>query len=276
MKVIVTHISPDLDAISSCWMIIRYFPGWSKPLFKFVNAGQTLNNRNPDENPDILHVDTGLGKFDHHQFQDKTCAAKRVFEYLIENGHIQKKDIPALERMIVFVTDIDHFLEVNFPEPTSDRYDFCLHQIVKGLEIVQNDENKIEVVLIMLDSILYILKNKLKAISEIEDGFVCYSRWGKTLILETKNEESVKLALKMGYGMVVRKDPEKGNIRIKTFPDPKYDLTLLYEKIIEVDKKGTWFFHVSKHMLLNGSSKNLGQIPSLLTLQRLIEIIKGI
>jgi hypothetical protein len=274
MKTIVTHFSPDLDAITACWLFTRYLPGWSEPIFKFVNAGQTLNDKGADGNPDILHVDTGLGNFDHHQFQDKTCAAKRVFEYLIEKEYVPKKDIPALERMIIFVTDIDHFLEVDFPDPTSDRYDFCLHQIVKGLEIIQNDEKKIEIVSTLLNSILYILKNKQKAVEEIKSGFICHTKWGKTLILETKNEEAVKLALKMGYGMVVRKDTEQGNIRIKTFPDPKLDLTSLYNKIIEIDKKGTWFLHMSKHMLLNGSSKNPAQIPSPLSLKKIIEIIK--
>lgn len=276
MKTIVTHFSPDLDAITACWLIVKYLPGWDEAVFKFVSAGKTLHNKEPDENLDILHVDTGLGKFDHHQFQEKTCAAKKTLEYLTEKKYIPKKDIFAIERMIVFVTDIDNFLEVNFPEPTSDRYDFCLHQMVKGLEIIHSDEKKIEIVSIFLDSVLYIFKNKLKAVDEIKAGFVCHSKWDKTLFLETNNEEASKLALKMGYGMVVRKDPEKGNIRIKTFPDKKHDLTPLYKKIIEIDKKGTWFLHMSKHMLLNGSSKSTEQVPSSLTLQRLIEIIKGI
>jgi hypothetical protein len=57
-------------------------PGWKSAEFKFVQAGETLDNLPPDNNPEIIHVDTGFGKFDHHQTDKETCASKLVFEYL--------------------------------------------------------------------------------------------------------------------------------------------------------------------------------------------------
>ena len=87
MKIIVTHINPDQDAISSVWLVKRFFPGWDKAEVKFVPAGKTLNSNSPDNDPEIIHVDTGLGKFDHHTTGDKTvCAAVKVLVEIKEKN----------------------------------------------------------------------------------------------------------------------------------------------------------------------------------------------
>ncbi len=276
MKTIVTHISIDLDAITSCWLIKKYLNGWEDADLAFVPAGSTLNNKSPDEDPNIVHVDTGFGKFDHHQTQEYTSASKLVFEYLCDKKLIPARDETALERIMTYVNDTDHFGEVNYPNPQDDRYDFCLHQLVYGLRAINgNDAAIVNSSFPLLEAALLLLKNKISAESEIKKGYECTIKWGKSLILETSNQESIKLGLKTGYVLVATKDPRKGNIRIKTLPEKKYDLTSLYEKIIQLDKKGTWFLHVSKNMLLNASSKNPNFVPSSLSTKKLIEIVKG-
>lgn len=275
MKTLVTHISPDLDAITSLWLIKRYLPCWESAEHAFVPAGETLEDKDPDQNPDIIHVDTGLGKFDHHQFNERLSATKRVFEYLIKEDCIKKKDLAAIEHIVSFVTEIDNFGEVHFPDPTDIKYSFCLHEFIYPLRgQLSSDAELVNVIFLVLDSILYTIKNNLKAEEEIKEGVVLKTTWGKTLVVEVQNEVTIKYALKMGYDMVVRRDPEKLTIRIKTQPDPKFDLTRLYEKLILVDPKATWFLHASKNMLLNGSSKNPNSIPSALSLSRLIEILR--
>lgn len=274
MKTLITHFSPDLDAITACWLIQRYLPGWQNASIRYVAAGSTLNNLQPDKDPNIIHVDTGFGKFDHHQTINRVSSTKLVFRYLINNNHLDKKMVPALERMVDFVNEIDYFGEVFFPDPLSDVYDFCLHQIAENLKsIVKNNEETIKIVYLLLDTELVIFKKKVNAEKEIKKGLIFRSRWGKSLVMETNNEEAVKLALKMGYSFVARRDPIRGAIRIKTLPNKKYDLTPLYKKILQVDKKATWFLHVSKNMLLNSSSKNPNFVPSSLSLKKLIEII---
>jgi hypothetical protein len=129
---------------------------------------------------------------------------------------------------------------------------------------------------LILESIFLTIKNSLKAEGEIKEGFVFSSGLGKVLIMETKNEVAVKHALKKGFEVVIRIDPEVKTIRIKTQPDPKYDLTKLYEKITKSDKKATWFLHASKNMLLNGSSKNPNSVPSSLSAKELIAIVENI
>ena len=272
---IVTHISPDLDAIASSWMIARYLPDWESADHAFVPAGETLDNEPVDSKPNIIHVDTGLGRFDHHQLKVRSSATKRVFDYLAEEGHIKEKDILAVEHMVLIVTEIDNFGEVHFPDPTNDRYSFCLHEFVYPLRgLLSSDKELINMVFLILDSILFTVKNNIQAKKDIEAGLVMNTAWGKTVVMETKNEGAVKYALKSGYEMVVRRDPQTNHVRIKTQPNKKYDLTALYKKILKADPSATWFLHISKNMLLNGSSKKPDSVPSSLSLKRLIAILK--
>src|SRR5271155_2135332 len=121
MKIIVTHMSPDWDAITSVWLLKKYLAGWQEAEVKFVPAGQRLGRHsgkrerfeNPDFGPvspastrgvqrgeqarmtgddpierigddEIIHVDTGLGPLDHHQTQDtNVCGASLTWNYIL-------------------------------------------------------------------------------------------------------------------------------------------------------------------------------------------------
>lgn len=277
-KLIVTHLSPDLDAIASSWLIKSFIPEWSEADHAFVPAGSTLNNDKVDNDSDIIHVDTGLGRFDHHHIEDRQLSAtKRVFDYLINENLIKEKDREALTRIVDYVTVDDNFGDVYFHEPDSDVYDFCLHRVIDGLKITQSDDlQRMEIGFKLLDAELAVFKNKIKAENEIKKGYEFKSVWGKALALETKNDEVMKLAQKKGFPVVIRKDPEVGTVRIKTLPEKKYDLTPLYEKLKKADPAATWYLHVSKNMLLNGSVRNPNSVPSKLPLQKVIEIVKEI
>ena len=277
MKTIVTHFSPDLDAITSCWLIKKFFPGWQNAEIKFVPAGLTYEKKPVDSNPEIIHVDTGLGKFDHHQSNDLTCAAEKILNYLQKNDLIKIKLIKPLKILIDFVIEDDHFLEIYYPETESSRYTFLLNNLIDGLKNTLTDDLRlVEFIFIALDGALDKLKKQEVAQAEIKKGFVFHSYLGKSFAIESPNDEVLRLAQKSGYQLVARKDPKYGNIRIKTPPNPKLDLMPLYNKILKVDSKGSWFLHSSKHMLLNGSPKRPDQIPSPLTITKLIEIIKSV
>jgi hypothetical protein len=93
--------------------------------------------------------------------------------------------------------------------------------------------------------------------------------------MENGVEESIKLAQKKGYDLVIRKQLKNGMIRIKARPDTKYGLKDVYLKIKEIDSKATWYLHPSQRILLNGSLKNPKTKPSHLSLKKIIEIIKS-
>ena len=96
------------------------------------------------------------------------------------------------------------------------------------------------------------------------------------MALLTRNDDTIKVAQKQGYLLVVRKDPKLGHVRIKARPDAPFNLDELMKKILTTDRKGTWFYHGSGKMLLNGSLKNPTQVPSPLSLEQLIVLIKEI
>lgn len=283
MKTIVTHFSPDTDAVTSVWLIKRFLPGWSKADVKFVPAGKTLDEEIVDADPDVLHVDTGLGCLDHHQTDEDTCAARRTLEYISKSQNIKNKNrqFPneALERMLDVVNDIDHFREVYFPKPEADFYDLGLVSIIDGMKLLYPDDGGkiVDFCLLALDGIYKSFQNKVWAQKEIAlSGVVFTTKMGKGVGLQTVNDEVVRLSQKLGYIIAIRKDPKKGYIRIKAQPESKIDLTMCYNRFREIDKQATWYLHPSKKMILNGSTKNPECRPTKMSLEEIIEIIKNV
>ncbi|KKT35446.1 MAG: hypothetical protein UW37_C0039G0006 [Candidatus Gottesmanbacteria bacterium GW2011_GWA2_44_17] len=272
MKTIVTHIGPDLDAACAIWLIKQCIPGWVDAALQFVPAGKTLNDIPADSNSEIIHVDTGFGKFDHHQSDADTCASQLVLESL------EKKD-EALERLVRVVNDIDHFRECFFPNPTADFWDISLPSIIDGWRLLYADNpiKLVDLIMTSLDGAYKMFQNKVWAEHEIKEKAILFdTEWGKAFGIETVNDEVVHYGQKMGYVLVVRKDPNKKYLRIKAIPKKEVDLTPLYEILKKEDPEATWFLHASTHMILNGSTKNPEMKPTTLSLQRIIEITKGV
>lgn len=294
-KLIVTHSNPDLDAVASIWLIKRFWSEWENAELYFVPAGETLesaaeklNNQtitDKFQNYEIVHVDTGLGEFDHHQDNKNTCAAQLVFEAGEWNHRVRVKRLQkeALRRLTDVVNDIDHFRQVYFPEPTADRYQFMLVDILDGLNLLYNETGNgdIQVVdhgMVALDAIYRVLQNKVNAEEEITSGekVTVKTRYGKAAGFTTGNDAVLDMAQKTGYVIVVRKDPKKSYVRIKSLPDKNIDLTPVYEALKQNDPEATWFLHASKAMVLNGSTKNPTMKPSRLDIQEIMQIIKEI
>jgi hypothetical protein len=279
MKLIVTHINPDLDALSSIWLIRRYLPGFQGDDvgYAFVPAGTTYGSVPVDADPDVVHVDTGLGKYDHHQLPGKKSAFLQIYTQFLKLNYFPAYDIGALARMEKVITAYDNFQELYFADIQQDYHQFSLDSALSGLSHVKGitDEGKVNIALPLFDAVLQIMKNKMKAEKDITEGVVFETKaFGRSIFMENTNNDSMKFAQKSGFNLVARKDPEKGNIRIVCVPDEKYDLTPIYEEIKRRDKVGSWFFHQSRHMLLNGSLVNPTMIPSPLTSSQLLEILK--
>jgi hypothetical protein len=278
-----------VDAVTSVWLLKRFMPGWEEAEVKFVPAGETLESQIPDIDPEIIHVDTGMGMCDHHQSDEDTCAARKTMEYIAKSqkskvksqklaGRIHK-NFPdeALVRMVNVVNEIDHFRDSAFPNPSADYYDFGMVGIMDGWKLLYAEDSLkiVQLAMLLLDGIYKSFQNKVWAEKEItEEGIEFRSKWGKGLAVETVNDEVVRLAQKIGFVVAVRKDPKKGFVRIKGLPSSKVNLTSTYKKLTKLDSEATWFLHASNKMLLNGSMKNPKSIPTRLTLREIVETIK--
>lgn len=286
------------------WLLKRFLPGWEEAAVEYVPAGQRLGNQeaklregNPIEKlngNEVIHVDTGLGPLDHHQISsDAVCGASRTWDYVretssefgknVEESDRVQKRIEAIIRIVKIVVDIDHFKEVFWKDSTADYHEFSLSGVLEGLKLRKPDQDSLYTDFIMdcLDSVLHNFENRIWAEEEIKkNGKDFETKWGKAIAFETINDTVMKLAQKMGYVVVVRKDPRKGYVRIKARPSEEgkkeVDLTLVYEKLKKMDPQASWFLHVSKKMLLNGTPKNPKMIPSKLKIDDIITVLKTI
>lgn len=306
-RIIVTHKAPDLDAIASAWIIKRFLPGWEiaevqtvpagkKLLGKYIRQGETVETVDDAE---VIHTDTGMGPLDHHQtLDDSICATSLAFDYALkhekENGlSASKPKREALQRIVKYVVDDDHFQEVFYQNPSSDVYELSIVGLIHGIKLLypKDDTTTLNFGMELLDAALHEMESKVHAEKELkENGIKFHTRWGEGIAIETGNDAVLKLAQTLGYVLSVRKDPETSSIRIKTrparrrgrdFPEGVFehvdiDLTPVYEKLKKMDPEATWYLHVSKRMLLNGSSKNPTMQGTKLTLSEVIEVLQNI
>lgn len=284
--IIVTHHAPDLDAITSVWLLKRFLAQkFANAKIDFVNPGQRITEERLKElNVDrdqVIHTDTGLGEFDHHQpdrAQQYISATSLVFDYLGQI-HPELEDDEALRFLVDFVTEIDHFGEIHWPEAGHDRYAFMLHEVIHGLEHLElhDDDSQLHFGMTCLDSCYQTLKNRIKAKQILErKGQKFTLPAGSCLAIETRSDDVIKLAQKQGFVLVARKDSKEGHIRIKARPDSDINLEALYHAIQKIDHTGTWYFHPSGKMLLNGSRKNHDQVASPLSLKEIVTLIEQI
>lgn len=308
MKIIITHSSPDMDAITSVWLLKKFLPGWENSEVKFVPAGERLTSSklkagNLEQDPievigddEVIHVDTGLGPLDHHQTSNENvCGASLTWDFVkIKNEELKTNNsektrykLKAVSRMVKVVVDIDHFKEVFWKDATADYHEFSLTSILDGLKVQKPNQDELYVGFVMncLDAVYHEFENRIWAEEEIAKNSQKFTtRFGDGIGFETINDSVIKLAQKMGYVVAFRKDPRKGYVRIKALPsnsqstNPKsgIDLTLAYEKLKKMDPDATWYLHVSKKMLLNGSVKNPKMKPTKLKLKELISVLETI
>jgi hypothetical protein len=310
MKLIVTHTSPDWDAIGSVWVIKTFLPGWQEAEVVFVPAGNRLVSYESKWKPvteqaekawegdpvehisghEVLQVDTGLGPLDHHQvFDTSISGAGLSWQYV--KAHLREgsdaftpEHEQAVDRVIRFIVETDHFKEVFWDNPAADYHEFSLLGLMEGIKLMKPDADLYYLKFGMecLDAMLHTFENRIWAEKEInEKGVVFETKWGKAIGFETVNDTVLKLAQKMGYKVVVRKDPRKGYVRVKASPrderteEKDIDLTLVAEKLRKIDPEATWYLHVSKKMLLNGTPKNPKMVPTKLTLSQIIDVVKS-
>ncbi len=283
-QLIVTHHAPDLDAIGSVWALKRFeTEKFADAKIAFVNPGETISIDEAHELGfelhDVTHVDTGLGRFDHHQPEragDHICATSLVYDFMCSRNRDLEND-QALQIISEFITEIDHFGEIYWHDAGDYKYTMMIHELIRGIEFTDphDDDSQMQFGLKCLDAAYAALTQQVKAKEVIEEKGQSFTIGPvKCLALETRNDDTIKVAQKQGYELVIKKDPKQGNIRIKLRPDSKVILKKLYDAVLKADTVGHWFYHNSGKMLINGSRKHTSQIPSPLSLEKIVELAK--
>lgn len=283
-RLLVTHHAPDLDAISAVWLLKRFVAqDFADAKVGFVNPGETIALEEAEhygaQLHEVVHVDTGFGEFDHHQPEramQRVCATSLVYDYACKI-HPDLKDDEALALLVEHVNQVDHFEEIYWPDSSAPRNLLMIQDLIKGCELTDphDDESQLYFGFACLEKAYAVLTQHCSAQKIIsEKGQEFQVKAGKCLAIETSNDDTIKLAQKMGCVLVVRKDPKLGIIRVKVRPDADLTLHALADRVKALDPGANWFFHGSGKMLLNGSSKDRIQKPSKLLLEQMVTVIK--
>lgn len=285
-KAIVTHHNPDLDAITSTWLLKKFeAQHFAMAKILFVNPGSRLTAQELEkyelQDIDVTYVDTGLGEFDHHQPDrglEYLSASSLVWQHL-NSIHPEIADDEALKTIVDFATEIDHFKEIFWPETDNLRYNFMIQELIDGMSKtnLHDDDSLMNFGFDCLDSVYANLTQTIKARQLIENQAQTFKlKDDRALFIETENDDVTKEAQKQGFVLVVKRDPTGGHIRIKVRPDCNIDLKELSDKIDQAQDTGTWYYHPSGKMLLNGSNKHRGQAATKLTIEQIVAMIKEI
>ena len=275
-EVIVTHINPDLDAVASIWLIRRFFLGWEEAKTVFVPVGQTFRGAPPDDDPEVIHVDTGLGKFDHHQTADFTCSAERVFKEISKERKLTSENLLVLKRMIVVIKEEDNGRAINWGKGNDDLYEFMLPGFLPylGGGSEDRDEKKVEFASSVLEMIFSAIKRKIQAEEKLKEGQPFKTSWGKAIAVISGNDQVLEVGQKKGYVLVARQNPADGQLRIYSRWDKGVDLSGAFEQFKKLDPAASWYLHPNKCLLLNGSRSDPTMVPTKLSLKEVIKILQ--
>lgn len=279
MKKIITHLNPDLDAVTSVWLIKRFLPGWQEAEIEFVIAdSSTQKSKEVDSDPNVLWVDVGRGKLDHHQTAKYSSASKLCLDFIQkerEGEKLSPLEEKALKKLVEVVTQIDNARDLDWEEINQERYNFYLHILIDSFRALgKSDKEVMAFGLEALDAVLLNLKHTIRADEELEEGIEFQTPWGKAIGVESGNKHVLWRGEARGYVLVVIKDPEKGGVRIYSRPDSEVDLTSAYNQFKKKDPESDWFLHASKRLLLNQAAVNPNMKPTKLTLEEIIEVLK--
>lgn len=268
MTTIVSHIWPDLDSITAIWLLKR-FGGYAEAELAFISTGTTLNGMSVDSDPEIIHVDTGRGRFDHHQEEvhgHHVCSAKLVLQAVKPGGD------SALERVIEYVTQHDNGLVE--PWLQNDRWGWG--GLMRGLNLHSPEDPRkvVEAMLPVMDG-WYAWAQELEEVDrQFQNRIEFETPWGKAAAFQGDLGGIRGFSFRQGAIIFVRRTSH-GWIGIEARVRHNVDLTPVYERVKMMEPEADWFLHASKRLLLCGSWKSPAIHPSRLSLAEVMEILKN-
>ena len=271
MSTLVTHFQPHLDDLCGMWLLDRYMPGFEGADIDFI-ASNTPHEEAVDTG-ERLHIGVGRGEFDEHKGDIGDCATSLVYAYLLNNDLVPENDRPVLKRMVDWV-----FLEDTGMLMTEPYREFSIpHMLLGDFYASGKDSTSVAIFCAqMLEALFESLSNEVKLDAAWETRVEIETRYGPCAVLVTDAHEIAPYVYAKGFNLAATVDPEGTyhNIRGKAGTD--IDLTLVQERLAEIDGDADWFFHHSKKMLICGGEKQPDATPSSLTPEQLIKLLETV
>ncbi len=260
--IIVGHLHPDLDCLAAIWLLRRW-GGMQDAALRFVPAGETLDGRPADSDPQVVHVDTGGGRFDHHRTNDPALSAAELVRRAVA------PDDPALARLIRSVTQIDHAYAHMPPV-------FNVNDLITGYHILlaEQPEAVVGAMTSNFDAWHAYEARQLRLDAAFARRIEFDTPWGLGIAMESDDGGSSRLAFGQGAVLYVYRDSQ-GRTGIAARSRSQVDLTPVYHDLQRLDPGADWYLHPSKRLLLCGTAKAPARVPSKLTLDELIGVLRG-
>lgn len=269
MKKLVTHIRPHLDDICALWLLKRLLPEAKGAEISFVPT----NERGGDvaDESEVLYVGVGRGKFDEHKGDVGDCATTLVFKYLKEKGDVPEADVRAYAKIVDWV-----FLEDTGRLNAMANRSFSIPAVIEGhFDRLDRDSAAVtEFTFAVLDDLFVMQKNAVT----VEDAWAKRvefdSRFGRAAAVSANARQLDSYAYSHGVPLILIVDPALTYHTFRADAASDIDLTSVWEKLKEVDPEASWYFHHSKKMLICGGDHAPYAVPSKLTLEGMIALVK--
>lgn len=261
---IVGHLAPDLDCLTAIWILIR-FGGAANADLQFVPAGATLHGHPADSDPHIIHVDTGGGRYDHHQRHARNlCAAELVRRAILP-------DDPALERVVRQVCQID-----SATAPAGEYGFFNITSLIAGYNLLypNRPHHVAYAMLSNLDAWYEHEARQLRLEAAFAGRLEFETPWGLGIAMESDDGGSSRLAYGRGAVLYAYRDAH-GWMGVAAQARSSVDLSSVYQDLRTVDQDADWYLHPNRRLLLCGTAKAPPRVPSRLTLAELVHVIQG-
>ena len=261
---IVGHLAPDLDCLTAIWILI-HFGGLVNTDLRFVPAGATLGDLPADSDRHVIHVDTGGGRYDHHQRRSRhLCAAELVRRAVAPNDS-------ALERMVQQVCQID-----SATAPAGEQGFFNISSLIAGYNLLFPTRPQ-HVAFAMFPNLEAWHAHELRQL-RLEAAFARRlefdTPWGLGIAMESEDGGSSKLAYGHGAVLYAYRDGH-GWMGVAAQSRSDVDLSPIYQDLRQVDQGADWYLHPNRRLLLCGTAKAPPRAPSRLTLAELVRVIQG-
>lgn len=260
---IVGHLAPDLDCLAAIWLLLR-FGGMAEARLEFVPAGATWEGRPTDADPRVVHVDTGGGRYDHHQRKAQNlCAAELV------RRAVAARDV-AIERMVRQVGLID-----SARAPADALGFFNINALIAGYNQLYpaGPQQVAQAMLPNLDAWYAHEARQLRLEQAFAQRLEFATPWGLGIAMDSADGGSSRLAYGQGAVLYAYRDAQ-GWMGIAAQARSSVDLTPVYHALLALDQGADWYLHPSCRLLLCGSPKAPARTPSRLSLPELVQVIQ--
>jgi hypothetical protein len=261
---IVGHLAPDLDCLAAIWIIVRFGKAEAAEL-EFVPAGRTLNDRPADADAQIVHVDTGGGRFDHHHTADTTLSGAELVRRAVAPAD------EALRRMVDQVTRIDHADAAPQRQPVF----FNITDLIAGYNALypNRPHHVARAMFPNLDAWYEHEQRQLRLERAFNKRVEFQTRWGLGIAMQSDDGASSRLAYNHGAVLYAYRD-RKGYMGVAAQQRSSVDLEPIYRDLKRLDGDADWYLHPSHRLLLCGTPKAPPRHFSGLSLNELVGVLK--